>query len=257
METAETEDCSWIGHVLAFDHVDIGFPEPRTRPVTMVHVEVNLDTLQVERVVPIGPFTLNGTGGKAPPATVPTSFDSTSWFSREYYPAFEEWDLHQQTADSAIALLGKVVKVDPSLWNSPDGKAWSSPAGGIEPAVYTTFYVAPEKVLKGSPAWGTPVAFRVTGGHISTSSTATQTSTVEAGTLILKVGDRVVVFGTTAPRWGGGGDYRPASAYWLTLENSSVWKETDGQFDFQGVTNGMGQDRLSLDALEMRMNSGT
>jgi hypothetical protein len=54
------EDYAWVGHVLVFDLVDMGFAQADLEQMSRIHVEVDLDTLRVERVVPIGPYTLNG-----------------------------------------------------------------------------------------------------------------------------------------------------------------------------------------------------
>jgi hypothetical protein len=53
------QEYSWVGDVLVFDVFDMGFSEPTPERMTGIHVEVNLDTIQVERVVPIGSYTLN------------------------------------------------------------------------------------------------------------------------------------------------------------------------------------------------------
>jgi hypothetical protein len=54
------QDYAWAGHVLAFDVVDMGFNQEDLEKTSSIHVEVDLDTMQVERVVPFGPYTLNG-----------------------------------------------------------------------------------------------------------------------------------------------------------------------------------------------------
>lgn len=54
------QDYAWVGHVLVFDVVDMGFNQADLEQMSSIHVEVDLDTLQVERVVPFGPYTLNG-----------------------------------------------------------------------------------------------------------------------------------------------------------------------------------------------------
>jgi hypothetical protein len=54
------QDYAWVGHVLVFDVVDMGFNQADLDQTSSIHVEVDLDTMQVEGVVPIGPYTLNG-----------------------------------------------------------------------------------------------------------------------------------------------------------------------------------------------------
>ncbi len=54
------QDYAWAGHVLVFDLVDMGFTVVDLEQTSLIHVEVDLDTKRVERVVPIGPNTLNG-----------------------------------------------------------------------------------------------------------------------------------------------------------------------------------------------------
>jgi hypothetical protein len=54
------QDYAWVGHVLVFDLVDMGFTQADIEQMSRIHVEVDLDTMQVLRVVPIGPYTLNG-----------------------------------------------------------------------------------------------------------------------------------------------------------------------------------------------------
>lgn len=70
----------------------------------------------------------------------------------------------QKSAD--LIVYGKVVQIDPTRWNSPDGKYHepNDPSGKSIPARYQTVYVQPSEILKGTPKWGTPVAFMVVNG---------------------------------------------------------------------------------------------
>ncbi len=62
-----------------------------------------------------------------------------------------------------LIVYGRVVKVDPPLWNTADGRQpdhdqWSEE---YAPEIYTTFYVQLTEI-KGTPRFGTPVAIMVT-----------------------------------------------------------------------------------------------
>ena len=69
-----------------------------------------------------------------------------------------------QARYTEIIVYGTVTSVAPGRWNSPDGKAWQSAEETDTPAIYSTFYVEPIRVLKGAPRFGTPVAFMIPGG---------------------------------------------------------------------------------------------
>lgn len=88
-----------------------------------------------------------------------------------------------QVRHSDIVLVGKVVRVDPARWNSPDGKSWTPTDPLVAPLLFRTFYVEPTEVLKGTSAYGTPVPFMVLGG----------TEGERGGPV--NVGDVVLVFG--------------------------------------------------------------
>ena len=93
----------------------------------------------------------SGTRLSGPPMTAAASWDP------DYLTIEKQMEL------SGIVVAGTVVKIDAPRCNSPDGKEWSPPEDQTLPIVYTTFYVEPAQILKGTPEWGTPVAFRVTG----------------------------------------------------------------------------------------------
>ena len=161
--------------------------------------------------------------------------------------ATASWDpdyltIEKQMELSGIVVAGTVVKIDAPRCNSPDGKEWSPPEDQTLPIVYTTFYVEPAQILKGTPEWGTPVAFRVTGN-------------TQEGDLQLSVGEKIVVFGTTQARYGPGGVYQPAGAYWLTEEENSAWVEGAGVYTNQGHTKDPAERALSLEALKDRVAS--
>ena len=157
----------------------------------------------------------------------------------------QEWDpdaltIEKQVGYSAIIAVGTIVKIDESRWNSPDGEEWRPREEETLPIFYTTFYVEPTELLKGTPEWDTPIAFRVTG------------RTTE-GDLHLSEGDKVVVFGASDQRYGTGGVYEPADAYWLTMENNSAWVEEAGVYKNQGRTKDPAEAALSLQALKVRV----
>ena len=100
-----------------------------------------------------------------------------------------------------LIVYGRVVKVDPPLWNTADGRQpdhdqWSEE---YAPEIYTTFYVQLTEI-KGTPRFGTPVAIMVT-NHDK----------------LLAEGDEVLVFAEYA------GDRR-----------YGIWKQ-DAYFSIEGV----------------------
>jgi len=136
-----------------------------------------------------------------------------------------------------------VTKIDQPRWNSADGKQWSPRNEESTPMVYETFYVEPSDVLKGTPKWGAPVAYRV---WINT----------DWGAPSLAVGDRVVAFGEvfTSPA-GSEAVYQPADAYWLTGDINGLWVEKDGRYQNQGHMTDEMERSLTLKGLEDRILS--
>lgn len=57
----------------------------------------------------------------------------------------------------------------------------------------------------------------------------------------------MVVFGMAQQRYGPGGVYEPADAYWLTSENNSVGVEETGGYRNQGRAKDPGEASLSLE----------
>lgn len=53
------DNFSWAGDVLVFDIVDVGFSMPRPMKMSKAHVEVDLGSARIARVVPLGPHTGN------------------------------------------------------------------------------------------------------------------------------------------------------------------------------------------------------
>jgi len=164
------------------------------------------------------------------------------------------WDpdsltVERQTQEADLIIVGEIVQVDPSAWNSPDGKQWQPPEEVTLPIVYTTFYIKPTRVLKGEPRWGVPVAFRVTGPIAPPADNALGLSS----RLSMGVGDKIVAFGGLEDRYGPGGVYKPAEAYWLTMEENSIWTEQDGNYVNKGHTKYEEERSLPLSALEAQI----
>jgi hypothetical protein len=85
----------------------------------------------------------------------PSILDGCSYSASKDSGAFVGYDLAAltiaaQAKTSDIVVVGKVVSVDPARWNSPDGKSWSPPEEEASPIVYTTFYVEPVEILRGT-----------------------------------------------------------------------------------------------------------
>ena len=148
--------------------------------------------------------------------------------------------------DSDIIAVGEIVKIDPPRWNSPDGEQWRPREEQTLAVLYTTFYVEPTALLKGTPKWGTPIAFRIQNG-------------VVGGDADLSLGDKVVAFGASDGRYGPGAVYQPAGAYWLTNGNNSIWIQEGetGVYRNPGYTKDPAEASLSLEELEARIAAFT
>jgi hypothetical protein len=158
-----------------------------------------------------------------------------------------EWDpdhltIEKHVEDSDIIAEGEIVKIDPPRWNSPDGEQWRPREEQTLAVLYTTFYVEPTAVLKGTPEWGTPIAFRIQNAVVGSDAD-------------LAVGDRVVAFGASDGRYGPGAVYQPAGAYWLTNDNNSIWIQEGrtGVYRNQGYTKDPAEASLSLEEFEARI----
>lgn len=122
-----------------------------------------------------------------------------------------------QARESDVVVWGTVVEVRPARWNSADGKEWNGTEGDM-PIVYTTFLVEPREVMKGKPAWGTPVAFRTLGGVYGDGRVGTADLGVYAD---LSVGDEIIVMGVDHPFYGGTYEM---PAYWSLVNATSVYR---------------------------------
>lgn len=120
-----------------------------------------------------------------------------------------------QAKYAEIIVYGTVTRVAPGRWNSPDGKGWKSASETDTPAIYSTFYVEPNKVLKGEPRFGTPVAFMIPGG----------TEGAIGGPVA--VGDKVIVFGRYMQQLYGD-VYWDTEAYFPQSMEYSIYVEDAG-----------------------------
>ena len=62
-----------------------------------------------------------------------------------------------------------------------------------------------------------------------------------------------MAFGSLEGRYGPGGVYKPAEAYWLTMEENSIWTEQDGNYVNKGRTKYEEERSLPLSALEAQI----
>jgi hypothetical protein len=130
----------------------------------------------------------------------------------------QQLDPTYQAVQSDVVVWGTVIEVSPSRWNSEDGLEWHSTSEANMPIVYTTFVVEPREILKGTPAWGTPVAFRTLGGFFGDGDKMVGNTGEFAN---LSVGDEIVVMGVDHPFYGGVYD-RPA--YWSLVNATSIYR---------------------------------
>lgn len=161
----------------------------------------------------------------------------------------------QQAQRADVIVRGTIERVDDARWNSRDGLQWNPEEGSLDmPVVYTTFYVTPEKMYKGKPKWGSPVAFRILGGILGPDKDAAMQS-ADAPFPELNLGDEVVVFGLDAPaplRYGG--VFVP-DAYWAMWESHSVLRQGEnGEFINLGGAETPDEGSLAVSRLEQMMS---
>lgn len=153
-------------------------------------------------------------------------------------------EIAAQAGNSDIVITGKVVRQDPSRWNTADGKR-----AGEESLAYTTYHLEPTEVLQGELAWGTPVAIRAIGGTLPDG----HSFRVNGASNPMKVDDEVIVFGTTRARWGSEAVYVPAEAYWLTAEANSVWIKEADSYLAQGYVETEADRSLTLEEFKAEL----
>ena len=115
-------------------------------------------------------------------------------------------------AQSELVLAGTVAKTDPPRWNTADGQKPTDFSAYV--AQYATFYVQPDRVFKGKPRFGEPVAVMIVspGGN--------------AGPL--EVGDEVLVMLTPHdPRTAG---VWKDDAYILNEWDRSIYLLVSGEY---------------------------
>lgn len=188
-----------------------------------------------------------GSSGSTPASTgtAQTTSPPPTQFRQEAAYDPEALTLKNLVKQSDIVVVGKIVKVDPARWNNAANTEWT-PTQGTDnlPLVYTTFYVEPEQILKGTPKWGEPIAFRTVGG--TATGMDTPVDRVETGNLSLRVGDRIFLLGTSKQFYGSEPVYQPADAYWLTLDENGVWALQDDEFVNQGFTKNANEKKMKL-----------
>lgn len=155
----------------------------------------------------------------------------------------QQLDPAYQAREADVIVLGTVLEVSPARWNSPDGREWSGSTDEDMPIVYTGFLVKPTEVLKGEPAWGSPVAFRTLGGVFGESAGSGPNMGEFAD---VRVGDEIIIMGVDRPFYGGSYD-RPA--YWSLVNATSVYRnDSTGVFRRLNAQEGRRdtQDELTL-----------
>lgn len=155
----------------------------------------------------------------------------------------QQLDPTYQAVESDVVVWGTVIEVSPARWNSTDGLEWHGTSEADMPIVYTTFLVEPREVLKGTPAWGTPVAFRTLGGFFGDGDRMVGNTGEFAN---LSVGDEIVVMGVDHPFYGGVYD-RPA--YWSLVNATSIYRG-NAKAGFRRL-NASGGDMASLDLVSL------
>lgn len=178
-------------------------------------------------ILAVSPSVL-GCGSSVGSPTTAKSVTAATVSSSVGHPAFgalttgqtEDPLVAQKSAD--LIVYGKVVQIDPARWNSPDGNAWKpkDPSGMSVPATYQTVYVQPTEILKGTPKWGTPVAFMVVNDGTPGSSPRA-----------VAVGNAVLVIGQDYMSEGGlyGKVYWKDDAYFAQDSYTSIYVMMGGE----------------------------
>ncbi len=115
-------------------------------------------------------------------------------------------------AESELVLSGTVTKTDPPRWNTTDGQKPTDITAYS--AQYATFYVQPDRVFKGEPRFGEPVAVMV------------ELRGIDAGPL--EVGDEVLVLLAPYDRRGEG--IWKEDAYFLNDMDRSIYMLVGGDY---------------------------
>lgn len=162
--------------------------------------------------------------------SLPTSFggDGQTYYVTQNATYYGEWvKVENQVRRADIIVRGVVVGIEASRWNSPDGNPWTPDESVAMPVPYTTFYVRPIAILKGTSKWPDPIPFRYEGGTFGPDRE--QITAASVGDLPdLKVGDEVILFGIDEGRYGAGAVYTPP-AYWLLSGMHSLFTPKSGE----------------------------
>jgi hypothetical protein len=156
--------------------------------------------------------------------SLPTSFrgDGVTYYVTQDATYYGEWvEVENQARRADIIVRGVVVGIEDSRWNSPDGNPWTPDESVAMPVPYTTFYVKPIAILKGTSKWPDPIPFRLAGGTFGPDREQIAAAGV-GGLPDLKVGDEVILFGIDEVRYGAGAVYTPP-AYWLLSDMHSLF----------------------------------
>ncbi len=161
-----------------------------------------------------------------------------------YDPSY--FTLAKMAETSDICIVGTVVGQDPARWNSPDGEQWTPDEEVTLPVVFTAYYVEPAETLLGSPAWGSPVVVLARGGVLPDGSTYEVNDIVSP----MKLGQEVILFGTAANYYG---PFVPTNAYWLTVDNNSLWIKEGGSYVCRGHSEPLDNRSLTLDQFKGKL----
>ena len=170
-------------------------------------------------------------GGSLPAASMATS-SGVGKAERIYQPAIDysaDFIFSREDATQAadVIVVGKIVKVEPSRWNTADGSEGAAAPAGAQKVVYTIYYLEPERYLFGSSVFGKPVPFQRVGGVVDASSSILRYyPDYDPG---VGVGDTVLVYLVEkGPDVAGPGE---PPAYWLYGGWLEIFRgESDGTF---------------------------
>lgn len=204
------------------------------------HTPLALVALAAVLVVALLPL-----GGCGPAEAVEPPANAVQHFQdADYDPAY--LTLAKQAEISDICIAGKVVGENPARWNSPDGNEWTPDENITLPMVFTTYYIEPTEVLFGTPAWGIPVIVLAVGGVLPDGSTYAANGVVSP----METGQEVILFGTTKNYHG---PYVNTAAYWLSVDNNSVWVKQGDRYVCQGHAEPVVNRSLTLEEFKTRL----
>jgi hypothetical protein len=140
-------------------------------------------------------------------------FRAASDLAHHGYAIIEYKSMPAPDWSAELIVHGKVVKVDPARWSTPDGREPDSRTEADNPArIYTTFYVEPTEV-KGTPRFGTPIAIMV-----------------PFHDKLLAPGDEVLVFAEYYEEWRGKYGAWNVDAYFSIEEVRGIYMKVGEQY---------------------------